>query len=559
MGQTLTSASGVDRIGRVRIVLQARTTSSRLPAKVLLPIAGIPLALLCALRLGCTGREVVLATSCESTDDVLASAAQQQGIHVVRGSLNDVLARFLSCVDDLADGDLVVRATADNPLPDGRFVDALLEMFGTTGNSYLGTCSPADGLPYGLSAEVFSVGALRQVAEASPERADREHVTSSLRKRAGMEGIVRRDSFVHGDLSHLRATIDTLDDYLAMASVFAEVELPITRAWSAFLPELPTARGESSPGPLTYRPDAAYERFMLGTAQLGSDYGITNRSGRPSDAEAARMISLAMRSGIMYLDTARAYGDAEARLGQFLAPADKVRPKLVTKLPRLDALPDDASTREVRDAVDAYVYGSCRDLRRHYLDVLMFHHSADMHRWNGAAMARVEELRTRGVLGAMGASVYSPSEAMACIADARITHLQIPFNLVDRRWLTGDFVTTLALRPDVRVHARSVFLQGLLINEAESWPVWFSERDEFVDRIKSLVLALGRKSAADLCVAYVRYFPWVTTLVLGTETSTQLDELISLFGEPALDEDQMHLIRSELPEVPERLLLPSLW
>jgi len=544
---------------RVRIVLQARTTSSRLPAKVLLPIAGIPLALLCALRLGGTGREVVLATSSDRTDDVLAHAARQRGIPVVRGSLDDVLARFLSCVEDLADGDLVVRATADNPLPDGRFVDELLGIFGTTKGSFLGTSSPADGLPYGLSAEVFSAGALRQVAKTSRDSSDREHVTASLRKNAGVDGVVPSGTFVGGDFSHLRATIDTLEDYLAMARVFADVDDPTTRGWETFLSALPTARGDDGRARRVNRPDATFGSFMLGTAQLGSDYGIANRTGRPSDAEAAKIVALALQSGITHFDTARAYGDAEARLGRLLHPTDGSGPRLMTKLPRLHALPDDASTREVQSAVDAAVYGSCRDLRSHHLDVLMFHHSGDMHRWNGAAIERLDQLRARGVIGAVGASVYSPDAAIACIADARITHLQVPFNLIDARWLTGDFLAALRPRPDVRVHVRSVFLQGLLVNEAECWPDWFAERNDFVDRIRSLVARLGRRSAADLCVAYVRSFPWVTTLVLGTETSTQLEELVALFGEPALEEDQARLVRSRFVDVPERLLLPSLW
>ena len=104
---------------RVRIVLQARTTSTRLPAKVLLPVGGMPLAILCARRLGSSGREVVLATSDTPSDDVLASIAEANAIRVHRGSLDDVLTRFLDCTADLADEDLIVRATADNAVPDG--------------------------------------------------------------------------------------------------------------------------------------------------------------------------------------------------------------------------------------------------------------------------------------------------------------------------------------------------------------------------------------------------------------------------------------------------------
>src|ERR1700722_11838610 len=135
---------------QVRIVLQARTSSRRLAAKVLLPIAGVPLAILCPKRLGSTGLPVILATSHERSDDMLALMAVQAGVNVFRGSLDNVLDRFVRCVGDMQDADRVVRATADNPLPNGEFVDALLDRFGRGTGEYLATSWPHDGLPYGL-------------------------------------------------------------------------------------------------------------------------------------------------------------------------------------------------------------------------------------------------------------------------------------------------------------------------------------------------------------------------------------------------------------------------
>jgi spore coat polysaccharide biosynthesis protein SpsF (cytidylyltransferase family)/aryl-alcohol dehydrogenase-like predicted oxidoreductase len=546
-------------VNRVRIILQARTTSRRLPAKVLLPIAGLPLAVLCALRLRSTGLELVLATSSEESDDILVAVAQKWGLRIVRGSLDNVFDRFLTSTQDLADSDLVVRATADNPLPDGMFVEDLLGLFKATKRNYLGTSSPDDGLPFGLSAEVFYVGALRQVATVPVDVFDQEHVTRSLRKQAGANGVVARDSFITGDLSHLRATVDTLEDYLAMAKTFADVDHPTTVEWRHLLARLPSNKTFKSPIPTTFRSGEAYGALTLGTAQLGSHYGVTNRSGQPNDSEAAKIVALALRAGVTHFDTARAYGNAEERLGNLIMSGHLCQPRLVTKLSPLESIPKGAHTREVRSAVEASVYGSCRDLRASQLDVLMFHRSGDMLRWNGAATTCLDELRKRGVIGALGCSLYSPGEAAECIADHRIEHIQIPFNLVDSRWLKRDFLQQLTLRPDLQVHVRSVFLQGLLINEAEYWPPWFLGRFDIVGRIRSLVRDFQRKSPADLCIAYVRSFQWITSLVLGVETVSQLEELIPLFSEPTLDKDQIRLVQLTLEGIPERLLNPSEW
>jgi spore coat polysaccharide biosynthesis protein SpsF (cytidylyltransferase family)/aryl-alcohol dehydrogenase-like predicted oxidoreductase len=544
---------------QVRIVLQARTSSSRLAAKVLLPLAGLPLAILCARRLGSSGRTVILATSSERSDDMLALLAANAGVRVFRGSLTNVLDRFVQCVAGLNDDDLVVRATADNPLPNGRFVDVLLQKFHEERTDYLVASWPMDGLPYGLCAEVMTVAGLRRAAEIAEDPFDLEHVTPWLARQAAAKGNIRMGRLLNIDYSHLRATIDSLDDYLAMASAFTAIEDPVGVDWSQLILKLPEGDRVSRRVPVWRRNGESVGRITLGTVQLGLNYGVANRSGKPGDVEAAAILAAAISAGVTHLDTARAYGDSESRIGRLLTPEGHATAKLITKLQSWDSIPDDAPKREIRNAVDASVYGSCRDLRREQLDVLMFHRVADMFRWHGAAVDRLQELVAQGVIRALGVSVYAPGDVVNSLMDNRITHLQIPFNLLDSRWLDGVFAEALAQRSDVCVHVRSVFLQGLLINRAETWPSWVAQSQLFVERIERLVGELGRKSPADLCMAYVCSFPWVSTMVLGVETLPQLEELLSYAGEPALTLEQTQLVRSRFVDVPVRLLNPSLW
>ena len=111
------------------VILQARTTSTRLPAKALLPIAGYPSVSLAALRAANAGGEVIVATSDDPSDDALAAEVQTHQMRVVRGSLHDLLARFHRATDSLSDSDIVVRLTADNVVPDGRLVQDLAFAF----------------------------------------------------------------------------------------------------------------------------------------------------------------------------------------------------------------------------------------------------------------------------------------------------------------------------------------------------------------------------------------------------------------------------------------------
>jgi len=535
---------------RYRIILQARTASRRLPAKVLLPIGGLPLALLCAKRLQNTGRDVVLATSDTKTDDALAHIAQRAGIRVCRGSLDDVLSRFVTCAADLADDDVVVRATADNPLPDGDFVDLLVRTFEQQDLIYLGTSSPGDGLPYGLSGEVFTVRALRDAARSAKTQPEREHVTTAVRRRDRAR-MLASGQIIESNHAHLRCTVDTLEDFLAMAGLFSACADPIATPWRSFLDKLPAAPGKIA---------ASAGVIMLGTAQLGMRYGIANRSGQPSDSEAVAILDLALSGGINHFETARSYGKSEVRIGSALGRHPEVEVRVMTKIGPLSNLADDAAQADVIRCIEASVFRSCHALRRRHLDVLLFHRSADMTRWGGTAMEHLARLAEEGVVGDIGVSVYSPEEALNCIADARIRHLQVPFNLLDRRWTADEFVNAIGRRPDLQVHARSVFLQGLLTNNATIWPAeWATLGESITRQVAELRTALGRRNLSDLCMAYVRSYPWVTTLVLGVERRDQLEELLQNVCEQPLSAGEVKEVHSALPAVPERLLNPTNW
>ena len=213
----------------VRILLQARFDSSRLPGKALLPVGGIPSAILAAQRAAAGPHPAVIVTSTEASEDPLVDVCAQYEIPVFRGSKDDVLERFVSATEDMADHDVVVRLTADCMLPDGDFVARLVAAMGE--REYLATQSPGDGLPYGLSAEAVRVGLLRE-AHSKTTPSDtyfREHVTTWVWDQGRAE---RWDhKLFTEDLSHLRCTLDALDDYLRLHRLFRGVSDPVAISW----------------------------------------------------------------------------------------------------------------------------------------------------------------------------------------------------------------------------------------------------------------------------------------------------------------------------------------
>ncbi|MDX8549496.1 aldo/keto reductase [Methanospirillum sp. J.3.6.1-F.2.7.3] len=299
--------------------------------------------------------------------------------------------------------------------------------------------------------------------------------------------------------------------------------------------------------------------ITLGTAQFGLNYGVTNKTGCPNDEELYNILNFAHKSGLDFLDTARAYGNAEERLGEIINTEELKDFRIVSKLLPFSEIRDEASDCELFSQIDDSVFSSCKHLRRSHIDVIMFHRFSDMISWDGKAVERLLFHVKKGTVGEIGVSVYSPDEAIISIKDKRIKNIQIPFNLLDHRWISQKFLQELKKRDDVKIFARSIFLQGLLINNENFWPKWFSGSKNTVNEIDNITRQLKRKNKLDLCISYVRAFPWITSLVIGVEKTEQLKEIISLTNEPPLNNQERKFVENAFHNIPVRLLNPSLW
>jgi spore coat polysaccharide biosynthesis protein SpsF len=542
-----------------RVIIQSRLSSSRLPGKGLLPIVGYPTVILCALRAMNIGAEVIVATSTDLSDDLTAAALEQSGTKYFRGPLDDVLARYYLTTQDLEPGSIVVRLTADNLFPDGNFVEQFVNQLRERHLSYLGTHYPFDGLPYGLTAEAFTVDVLREAQSSTDSSFDREHVTPWIIRKYAKE-------FFHPpehtkDWGHLRCTMDTFDDYLRLNKVFQNIEDPVHVPWVTLCEKLATLPGEPA-GRVPYRlkNGALQSQMTLGTVQLGLNYGVANKTGQPSAAEAKAIVRQAIAHGITTIDCARGYGEAEERLEGALKGGFAERVHVVTKLDPLPNLDDYSSEASLRAAVDASVFRSCRELGMPKLQTLL------LHRWqhrgvaDGVIWSRLLELRDMGIIERLGVSVQTPAESAEALADPEVKHIQLPYNLLDWRWKAQGIDRLAETRPDVIIHARSALLQGLLTDSLLSWPnVDRNTAQRLNAQLDRLVKKLGRESRADLCFAYVRSQAWIDSVVVGVERLDQLMENIQLFCKPPLSQEEVFFVESMQDKVPVKLLDPAKW
>jgi spore coat polysaccharide biosynthesis protein SpsF len=200
-------------------ILQARMSSSRLPGKVLAPVLGAPMFARQVERLRRSRRldALVLATSRDPSDQPLAEAAENLGLPVVRGPLDDVLQRFVQALDGFPEARLAVRLTADCPLADWRVLDLLIDRHLATGADYAST-TRLRTFPHGLDAETIRPAALRAAAVEATSAYDREHVTPFIYnhpERFSLTGVQRAPS-----LAHLRWTVDYPEDLAFVRHVY---------------------------------------------------------------------------------------------------------------------------------------------------------------------------------------------------------------------------------------------------------------------------------------------------------------------------------------------------
>ena len=198
-------------------IVQARMGSSRLPGKVMMPVNDTPLIGLLLARLALSKEidEIVVATSTEPENQKLADYVATLNYACVRGSEDDVLARFMQAAEK-AKADVIVRITGDCPLIDAGLVDDMLHRFSELDVDYLNNCDPPT-FPNGLDTEIFTMDALRLAHDKATDVSDREHVTPYLRFRE----TVRRETYKHQpDLSAMRWTVDEAADFEVVKAVF---------------------------------------------------------------------------------------------------------------------------------------------------------------------------------------------------------------------------------------------------------------------------------------------------------------------------------------------------
>jgi aryl-alcohol dehydrogenase-like predicted oxidoreductase len=259
-------------------------------------------------------------------------------------------------------------------------------------------------------------------------------------------------------------------------------------------------------------------KIALGTVQFGIDYGINSESGQVRPEEVRSILNYAHSQNIDLLDTAPVYGNSEKVLGV----ANVQNFKVVTKTRHFNNT--EISNSDI-DLLKKDFSCSLTDLRQESFYGVLVHNASDLLKPGAEKLYdHLQELKQAEKIEKIGVSVYDYSQLQSILDNFDIDLVQLPFNILDRRMIDTGMLATLC-SSNIEVHARSVFLQGLLLMSEQNRPDKFN-RWSSLWKIWHEWLNDNQITALEATIRYVISMPEISKVLVGVDTADQLKEIV---------------------------------
>ncbi len=275
-------------------------------------------------------------------------------------------------------------------------------------------------------------------------------------------------------------------------------------------------------------------KLSIGTVQFGVDYGISNTKGQTALAEVKEILKLAKNHNITTLDTSPAYGNAEQALG-------------ATSVDKWQIITKTTAFTDTQSVINDF-HQSLANLKQKSVYGLLIHHINDIYQtgFDNLYQALIK-LKQQELVEKIGFSIYTPDQVDFLLANYDFDLIQVPINVFDQRLIQGGQLQVLKTK-GVEVHARSIFLQGLLL--AESKNNYFAPWDT---QFKHYFLHLQNNNISKLqsALSFATSIKELDKIIIGVNNAHQLQEILSL---KHIDMDYQNFSIDD-----ERLLNPALW
>ncbi len=290
-------------------------------------------------------------------------------------------------------------------------------------------------------------------------------------------------------------------------------------------------------------------KLVIGTANFGLRYGIANDK-KLSPEEAFAILDYAHSQGVEWIDTARAYGDAENVVGEFFEKRGKVL-KVISKLPGKEYITAQDVGREVSD--------SLKNMNVPFIDVFLIHSFGTWKRYGNIIVPVLQSLCRDKIIGNYGVSVYHPEEIVEITRETGDELVfEFPLNLFDQRFLIDGFMEDLNSR-GFSFFARSVFLQGLFFLQYGALNGRFVQVKDRLRKIRDLS-AEHQIRPECLALSFATARPWIGGVVIGVDSVEQVKSNVECLR--SWNSDKYSAVEHALSELAtdnEDIILPYRW
>lgn len=284
-------------------------------------------------------------------------------------------------------------------------------------------------------------------------------------------------------------------------------------------------------------------KLILGTVQMGLDYGINNTNGQVTLKDSFNILDTAFEQGVRILDTAEAYGNAHKVIGEFHSKNLNKVFKVITKLPH-----------HIDDKIEVKVRLYIKQLNVTKLEALLFH-NFETYVGNKDGLIILTELKKRGLVNKIGVSVYTNEQMAVVINDPLVDVIQLPFNILDNVNLRGEVIKR-AKAAGKEIHTRSSFLQGLIFQD----PFF---QNKVAQALNKELIEINRISTQSKCsiqqlaLNYCIEQKEIDQVLIGVDSVNQLNQNIDICDRGISNEVTQELNKIYVSDI--NLLNPSLW
>lgn len=264
-------------------------------------------------------------------------------------------------------------------------------------------------------------------------------------------------------------------------------------------------------------------QLSLGSAQFGLDYGITNKDGKVKEKNIKKIIDLACKQNVCMIDTATSYGSAEEVLGRLL-PKDrdfKISTKLTSQISK-------SFTKNDKSKWEGALLKSFKNIRKDSFDSLLIHNPQDLKKIGSEYLINwLISIRERGLVKRIGVSIYEAKDLLN-IPREILNLVQLPLSLYDQRMINNGTIKNLK-NQGIDIHARSIYLQGLVLLPSNKWPNWINKKSTLKQEVLEETAKKKSCELIDLAVGFAKCQKELEAIVIGVCDEQQLNSLLKAY------------------------------